>query len=542
MATTDAAPDSTALPTAPPAPEAVTRPNHGAARERLVDWIVVGLPALLTLGLCLYDISSRSLWLDESATVAIASQHGAAFGAALAHDGGNMLGYYALLHVLMGLFGSGAFAIRLPSAVAAAATTAVVGVLALRLFDRRVAIGSALLSGVSLSLVYWGQNARGYTPMVALIAGSFLAFVALLQDGAGWRAWLAYVALTTAAVYAGLEAALVVPAQLLALLWFRQRARVVVSAVAVTALCCVPLAVLASERGSGQLFWVPKPSLRIAYQVLQALTSTGLQPSFYTTTTTVLLVLTLVIIVVATARIAWLAWNRRNGAASAPALILSWLVVPSVAALLESTVGQSVFQARYLLVSLPAVALLLGWAVAAKHVRRLRALGLLGILLALRALQLAPAYGVSPENWRAATAYVITSARPGDCVAFYPRDNRQPFEYYLRTPAGAPRPVSPALPWGEVRPYVEDYGSLSAAQIVRLPASCTRVWLVSSHEGRVGGPAASQSNYLRYRRLLASLHAAYPSSRTASFGYHGAVEVTMFARRTARAAASPRRT
>ena len=48
------------------------------------------------------ELTTRSLWLDEAATVAIASQHGAAFGAALAHDGGNMLGYYGLMHVLIG--------------------------------------------------------------------------------------------------------------------------------------------------------------------------------------------------------------------------------------------------------------------------------------------------------------------------------------------------------------------------------------------------------------------------------------------------------
>ena len=300
--------------------------------------------------------------------------------------------------------------------------------------------------------------------MVALIAASFLAFVALLQDGAAWRGWLAYVALTTAAIYAGLEAVLVVPAQLLALLWYRDRVRAVLSAVATTALCCVPLAVLAGERGSGQLFWVPKPSLRIANQVLEALTSSGLQPNFYTSTATALLVLTLVVLGAGLARIVWLLRSGRASLASGPGLALAWLLVPAAAALLESSVGQSVFQARYLLVSLPAVALLLGWAIAAPHVPRVLALVTLAALIALRALQLAPAYGVSPENWRSATAYVVTRARAGDCIAFYPRDNRMPFEYYL--PAGAraraPRPVLPTLAWGRVRPYVEDYTSLSA--------------------------------------------------------------------------------
>ncbi len=81
-----------------------------------------------------------------------------------------------------------------------------------------------------------------------------------------------------------------------------------------------------------------------------------------------------------------------------------------------------------------------------------------------------------------------------------------------------------------MRPYVEDYTSLSAAQLARLPAVCQRVWLVSSHEGRVGGPAVSAGNYLRFIELEAGLQAGYAHSRVVSFGYHGAVAVTLFSR------------
>jgi mannosyltransferase len=530
MATTDATPDSAgALIAAPPGSPRAPLPGS-AGRARLRDALVIAAPALLALALSLYEITTRSLWLDESATLAIAGQHGGALGAALAHDGGNMLGYYALQHVLIGLFGSGPFVIRAPSALAAGATTALVGALALRLFDRRVALAAGLLSAVSLSLIYWGQDARGYVPMLALIAGSFLAFVGLLEGRTGARPWLAYVVLTTAAVYAGLEAVLIIPAQLLVLLWYRHRIRAVLSAVAITGICCVPLAVLAGERGSGQLFWVPKPSLRIAHQVIQALTSSGLQPSFYTSTGGALMVLTLVVLAMGLGRMLWLLRAGRGELAAGPGLALAWLVVPIAVALLESTVGQSVFQARYMLVSLPAVALLLGWAIAGAPIPRGLAGVAVGALLALRVLQLAPAYGVSPENWRATTAYVMASARPGDCAAFYPGDNRMPFEYYLRAPQRAPQPILPTLPWGQVRPYVEDYASLSAAQLARLPAHCQRVWLVASHEGRVGGPSVSRGNYLRFINLEAGLRAGYSHSRIASFGYRGAVAVTLFSR------------
>jgi mannosyltransferase len=528
MGTTGAIPETTRTEAGARRPATGRGQRLGTPRsEQVRDALAVAVPALVAAGLCFYELGSRSLWLDESATVAIASQHGAAFGNAVAHDGGNMLGYYTLLHVLIGLFGKGAFLIRAPSALAAAASAAIVGVIALRIAGRRAAIASASLAAVSLPLVYWGQDARGYAVMVALISGSFLALLALLRADAGWRPWLAYAALTTAAVYAGLEAALVVPAQLVVLLWFRNRARAVISAAVAAAVCCAPLAVLAANRGSGQLFWVPPPSLPIAKQVAQALASSGLQPSFYTSTGTALLVLTAVVLVIGVA-----AMLSRRGGGQLPrwalALMLSWLLVPATLALLESAVGQSVFQARYLLVSLPAVALLLGLMLADQRVPRALALSAFVALLVLRALQLVPAYGVSPENWRAATAHVMADARRGDCSAFYPLDSRMPFQYYLTAPARAPRPVLPALSWTVVRPFVEDYSSLSAGALARLPSSCKRVWLVASHEGRVGGPPVSRGNFTRFLELTAALGRRYPHSRVTSFGYHSAVTVTLF--------------
>jgi mannosyltransferase len=498
-------------------------------RDRRLDWLVVGLPALIALALCLYEMTTRSLWLDETATVAIASQHGSAFGAALARDGGNMLGYYALIHVLIGWFGSGAFVIRFPSGLFAAATVACTGTIALRLFGRRVAGLAGLLAAVSLSLVYWGQDARGYAAMVALVAASFLVFLHLLEPDAGWRSWLAYVVLTIAAVYAGLEAVLVIPAQLVALGWRRERWRAVISAVAVIGLCCLPLAVLAANRGAGQLFWVPRPSLRVLHQVLQTLTSSGLQPSFYTATGTVLLVVVLLILALGAARCVASVRHGWSGAAG-PVLVFSWLLVPGVLAVLESVLGQSIFQPRYLLISLPAVPLLMAWTLARPPLpRALAALAAIGVIT-LQALQLAPAYGVSSEDWRGATAYVVDHAQPGDCIAFYPLDNRQAFRYYLRSPALAPRPILPSLPWSTVRPFVEDYATLPPSEVAQLPGRCGRVWFLASHEGRAGGPPASAANYRRFNVLSEGLARVYPRSSTLSFGAQGVVALTLYAR------------
>jgi hypothetical protein len=134
------------------------------------------------------------------------------------------------------------------------------------------------------------------------------------------------------------------------------------------------------------------------------------------------------------------------------------------------------------------------------------------ILIGLRAVALVPSYGVSPENWRAATAYVLRSSeRPGDCVAFYPLDGKMPFAYY----AGQP-----------VKPYVERY------ETPQVPSVCRRVWLVASHQGQPNGPAASREHYARYVGLRSELTRRYGPPATRSFGYASVIWVEVFGPRS----------
>ena len=483
------------------APEPAVGP---ASRGRVRDVAVVALPALAALALCLIELTTRSLWLDEAATVAIAGQYGSAFWSAAAHDGGNMLGYYALLHLLIGWFGDGAFVIRLPSVLAAAGAAGAVSLLGLRLFDRRVALAAGLLAAVSLPLVFWGQDARGYAAMVALVAGSFVAFAALVHGPRRRGPWIAYVVLTTLAVYASYVAIFALPAQLLALALCRRHAwRRAACAMAACALCWIPLAVLALNRGSGQLFWIALPNFKLERQVVQALTSAGFEPNFHpVAVATPLAILTVALLIFATARIV----RRREWG---PILALSWLVVPVGLMLIWSFIGQPIFTPRNLLVSLPAVALLLGWVIMSSRVSPVLAWLAVGVLIALRAVALAPSYGTSPENWRAATAYVTHAARPGDCVAFYPLDASMPFDYY----AGRP-----------VQPHVEQY------QTPLIPSRCSRVLLVASHEGLPSGTATSRDHYARYVAVRDALARRYSHHSTRSFGYASVIWVELFSR------------
>ena len=484
-----------------------------------------------------------------------------------------MLGYYGLIHVLISAFGNGAVVVRLPAAIASAATVALTSMIGLRLWGRMPALVAGLLAAVSLPLVYWGQDARGYTPMIAFVAASFLLLViALQQDRPSRWLWAGYVAVTTLSVYMGLEAVLVLPAQVLLLIWYRNRALWLLSALIVSGLLCIPLAVLATGRGSAQIFWIPLPDAFTIKQVLLTLSSAGLEPQFYTSTSDVLRVLTEVLVGGALGLIVWqIAWRQSRAAAWKPVLAASWLILPGIVAYVFSELGKSMFEARYLLLSLPGLALLLAWLIvgvarldfnlapsdehpadrdgpaagdpdgpwarrrsgswlppAGRRTVQVLAIALVVGLIVLRSIQLAPSYGVSTEPWRSVTARVLAHSRPGDCIAFYPLDARMPFRYYLPTGATPPHPVLPVLPWNQVRPFVEAYATLSPAQIDRLPASCSRMWLVSSHQGRNDGTAVGARHYQRFLGLSTAIGQEYFRSKTTTYGREHLITVVLY--------------
>jgi hypothetical protein len=131
------------------------------------------------------------------------------------------------------------------------------------------------------------------------------------------------------------------------------------------------------------------------------------------------------------------------------------------------------------------------------------------VLIALRAVALAPTYGTSPEDWRAATAYVLHASRPGDCIAFYPLDASMPFDYYSGRP---------------VRPYVERYDT------PQIPSGCPRLWLVASHQGQPDGTAASRAHYATYVALRSALGREYVRRTTRRFGYASVIWVELLTR------------
>src|SRR5207302_356070 len=96
-----------------------------------------------------------------------------------------------------------------------------------------------------------------------------------------------------------------------------------------SAVCCIPLAILALNRGAAQIFWIPLPNAFTTRQVLLTLSSAGLEPQFYSSSGNTLRQLTEVLVGLALCGIVWqICRTRTRRLAWRPLLIAAWLVVP----------------------------------------------------------------------------------------------------------------------------------------------------------------------------------------------------------------------
>src|SRR5579863_2376094 len=149
------------------------------------------LPPLVGLALSLWGITTPSFWRDEAATIAAVSRP----FPDLIHMLGNVDAvhsvYYMMMWPLVHLFGSGAFVMRFPSAIAAALTAAAVAAIGRRMISPWVGLAAGLLFAVLPVATRYGQEARPYAFVVGLAAlASYLLVRVLQADSASRRKWL----------------------------------------------------------------------------------------------------------------------------------------------------------------------------------------------------------------------------------------------------------------------------------------------------------------------------------------------------------------
>jgi hypothetical protein len=490
---------------------------------RRLDLIGMLVPTGLAAGLVLYDLGSRSLWLDEGVTFTTASQHGSRLVHAALGDGGNMLSYYLSLHYWMTLFGSSEFAMRMPTALAAIGTIPVCFYLLKRLIDLRAAVFGSFFVAVSVPFVWYAQQARAYEVAIFLVCCSMLAFVVAIQTR-HLIAWAAYVVPTVLAAYTIELSALVVVAQAASLFLLRRRElqwRAMLASAGGIGLLVIPLALMVAHHGFNAIQWLPAPGPvfsqpnRYLVDFLASSRANGVP----VTNSLVQGVTVLTVLCWALGAGFFVHGLLRRGRGEREwgyGLLIGWFVLPPMLTYVVSIEIHPVLGDRYILAALPPASMLAGVALSRLRPWWIAAAGGL-TLVALRAWAIAPGYGVSLENWRQGVIAVAARSHPHDCIAFFVADGYTTFDYYVlhltSLPGPVPTLVLPDVSWQSRTRYTLDPEYIAPSRMARVVATCPRLWLVSSHTlGYPPGPGV-----LPYRARVYEANRALSSELSASY-------------------------
>ena len=475
----------------------------------------MALSTAFNLALALYHLDTRSLWLDEGYTWSIASLNSADVVRTANQQGGHLVFYYLLVHLLISWFGDGVSVMRMPSVVAGAASVPLVFLLTCRLAaDRLAGIFATVLFAVSMPLVFWQQNARDYAIVVLLGVASTLLLVVAVQTRrrAAFAGWGAVSAL---ACYTHTEVVLLVAAQVIPLLlWPLGRAlwRPLAVVLGILTIAAIWPVVEAIKHASLQTAFLLPPNGAAAREVATFLASGAGTAATVGPTDYALLALTAFLW--AAALFGLVADVARRGPTEdnfGRAVALSWLLAPPLFAWAISEIDRPVFLDRYLIVSLPAAAIVI--AMVLVRVRP-RAVGFFGLiyLTVFRFGVLVPSYNKPLDNFAGATRVVLAHARSSDCIAFYQNSARTLYDYYSvhltvsrsHHRAPLPRQIMPPAPSGDNPATVDYYANASPGEIAlyQTPAAiaatasfCPRLWLLESHAGSPTGPSHQRASY-----------------------------------------------
>jgi len=188
-----------------------------------VTQLVLYLTIWVAFLLRVINLTAQSLWRDEIDTILFSST---TFDDLIAHflyTGHNGPLYFLLMRLWREWVGSSEFAVRYPSALFGTLTIPFSYILARDLgYSRRTGWLFGILLATSPYLVWYGQEAKMYSLLVALIAWAFIAYQRAWQTNRPYW-WTVYVIVTSLSFYIHILAPLMLPVYL-ALAW-QQRAQ-----------------------------------------------------------------------------------------------------------------------------------------------------------------------------------------------------------------------------------------------------------------------------------------------------------------------------
>jgi 4-amino-4-deoxy-L-arabinose transferase-like glycosyltransferase len=375
------------------------------------------LAALLTL----VNLGDKSLWFDEAWGIGIIDRPLGDGLWRLAHWEVNMAPFN-LARAGWWRLGQGEAFLRLLPALCAIAAVPALFALGRRLFDAQVAAVAALLLALHPLLVQWGQQLRAYSLVVLVVILASTLLLRSLERPAATAPAVAYAAMAALATYAHFFGALVVVAHGLWLLLGRPvPTRLILVAGSTYALLVTPLAWFLVTRDGDPLYWVSGDT---GSAIVEAASSLGGGSHWGVAAYALSGAIGLGVVL----------RSLRSPSESAPhrwpALLAAlWLIVPVVLVVLSNLTVKPLLEGRFLIVVVPAMALLAAAGVVQLG-PRLGAVALLALVVAsglgVRDWYQAPSH----EDWRAATGLAAEAAGPDGAIVVEPWGGVFAIRYY----------------------------------------------------------------------------------------------------------------
>ncbi len=424
------------------------------ARERPSAGVLAAATGLLMFVVMLPRLGYRDFWQDEAGTWGIVAGDLGELWRIISSNDVNGSAYYVLLWGWQRIFGSGAWQLRLLATVLMALAAAVFVLLAARWVRRRVALTIGLVFAFHPFLLDWGRQARQYALAVLLVLLLVWALDHVVA-GEGRRWWLLVGAAGALLPYAHGHGLLALGAIFLAMLVAprdRWQVRDGLVVTGVIGLAAVPVAWYLTVGDERALNWVPplspnqvkdlgwtflgepRPTPMFALMVL-AVGGLGL-----------LGVLPLVRSGRARHAASWRTidgWRR--------VLAVSWFAVPILATIAVSVFAPALVN-RYLIVSLPAMLLLVALGLDQLPDRRWLPAAVVGVFLVSSAVGIKEVYGpYADEPWSDLVEAVAERVGSDDAIVVFPPDASYPIGFVIASGGPElPDPVWPERPWDAI--------------------------------------------------------------------------------------------
>jgi len=440
--------------------------------------ITAALLRLLYLG-------KQSIWVDEGLSVALTqtswrdmllrtSQHDA------------MSPYLVLLRLWTICFGDSESALRMPSVIFSVATLAPLYALARRLAGTRAAVATAILFAVNGFSIRYAQETRCYSLMGLLVVGSWVFFLRCL-DAPAIPNYAGYVATSVLGAYTHIFNTLSYPAQWIPNMHRSDRMRLRSGLIASAVLACaltLPKGLSVILTDVGQASWVPP----IGWMNVLGLFS-QFSGSLVAAHGELLLLTTVYLTTTAYGALALIFGGRESeGAGTRRSFIVLGFAIPIGVVLIVSIVKPLLVD-RYLIEALPFFVILCAIGLCRARPRWIGAAGLAAITVLSLHQDHLYYWRYKRDDWRGATAYILSNAKAGDSVVFASPAPRWPYDYYASKSGSAEPPLAIFPDWDSqfrvagidwVRYYVQPkiFEPLVLRVIDDAPKRYTRIWLV----------------------------------------------------------------